>query len=807
LPADSHARLLADARRFCQGESGAGDLLGTLDESWLPAVLYQYQKTETLREQYPLFLTVAEDRPRCAPVDELLRDAADSFAPGPDDARILKDNLLRLELEVRALAAGARPSGLDAAELLAGACDALEKKLALKGDAARALRDGLAGMRAAIPPGLILAMSPRAALQMYLYTAAAAAERRSERLREIVSRLRGRLRDLLAAERAKSTGARSERSLAGAIGDSGAALLDAAALSRLLAHAQRAEVSDEGRLARIGAILGVLEHHLGTTATAPVRVVSRESLPDGLEDPRIDWQRTTDVPSAAAADVFDSVAAEHGAVIGAIRAARLELAGEYDAATHGSSPGRPDWRSFSPEELLLLPPVIAVERPRDLAAGSMIELSRLLLSGRPVGVQVEVAVATDPGAPAEEPIGRYRLELAYLGVSHREALVNQSAAARPAHLLEGYIRSLGATHASLHVVMSPLTGAGREPRLGAWLHGGAAIEGRGHPLFHYDPGAGETWAKRLDFSMNPSPEEDWPACEVAYDDASGSEGTLSTPFTFADFCLLEPAMLGQFRVLPPGLESEMLVPASEFLAVDSDLLSSSVPYVWATDEEGVLHRVAFTRRLAFACRDRLDFWHTLQELSGARNEHVREAVERERERLETAFAAERTRLGAEHTAEIERVRREAAGESLRRLAEALVSTDPASMTTGPARTPNARSTPPTSEPAPSAEAPTAAPEAASAIEAPQAEEDAGFDEPWVETALCTSCNDCTNINSKVFVYNANKQVVIGDPRAGTYAQIVAAAEKCPAHCIHPAKPLNPDEPGLAELVKRAKPFN
>jgi hypothetical protein len=36
---------------------------------------------------------------------------------------------------------------------------------------------------------------------------------------------------------------------------------------------------------------------------------------------------------------------------------------------------------------------------------------------------------------------------------------------------------------------------------------------------------------------------------------------------------------------------------------------------------------------------------------------------------------------------------------------------------------------------------------------------------------------------------------------------VAAAEKCPAHCIHPGKPLNPDEPNLEELIQRAEPFN
>ena len=79
--------------------------------------------------------------------------------------------------------------------------------------------------------------------------------------------------------------------------------------------------------------------------------------------------------------------------------------------------------------------------------------------------------------------------------------------------------------------------------------------------------------------------------------------------------------------------------------------------------------------------------------------------------------------------------------------------------------------------------------------------------PWIDSALCTSCNDCLAINPQVFVYNADKQATIADASAGTFAQLVAAAEKCPARCIHPGTPLNPDEPGLEKLIKRAKKFN
>jgi hypothetical protein len=45
-----------------------------------------------------------------------------------------------------------------------------------------------------------------------------------------------------------------------------------------------------------------------------------------------------------------------------------------------------------------------------------------------------------------------------------------------------------------------------------------------------------------------------------------------------------------------------------------------------------------------------------------------------------------------------------------------------------------------------------------------------------------------------------------DPDAGTYRQLVEAAESCQVAIIHPGKPKNPDEPGLEELLKRAEAF-
>lgn len=79
-------------------------------------------------------------------------------------------------------------------------------------------------------------------------------------------------------------------------------------------------------------------------------------------------------------------------------------------------------------------------------------------------------------------------------------------------------------------------------------------------------------------------------------------------------------------------------------------------------------------------------------------------------------------------------------------------------------------------------------------------------EAFIESARCTTCDECTNLNKKLFGYNAQKQAYVKDPKAGTFAQLVQAAEKCPVAAIHPGTPLNPREKDLAKWTERAKPF-
>jgi ferredoxin len=89
---------------------------------------------------------------------------------------------------------------------------------------------------------------------------------------------------------------------------------------------------------------------------------------------------------------------------------------------------------------------------------------------------------------------------------------------------------------------------------------------------------------------------------------------------------------------------------------------------------------------------------------------------------------------------------------------------------------------------------------------PDEDEDLSLDDPYIDTPLCTACDDCTKMSPMVFAYNENKQAYIKDASAGSYKDLVLAAEKCPVKIIHPGKPMNPNEEKLDEWIKRAEPF-
>jgi ferredoxin len=827
--ADNNRGQLARLHRFHLGDPRAGESEEGV-AGYLPALLGPYRDVAKLRFDYPLVLhdatpVLAEYAPDqiATPLTELLRIASASIGKEATGERLLRDNLDRLESIVQE-AVTDRPA--PATEVLRNAAERMQNDLALDPQNRSRLDTAVGQLLAMLPPeGVLLGYSRLAGVHLLLHAIGHRLIPRHERFRETLQGLVQHLRELLRIERTKAEDLRPEQQGRLRVGSAGGRFLDAEALARVVGHRRGSRPMPGASRRRIEEALGVLEAQLAVREVDLVTIVHSGLPLSDLRNGGLPFvlhttpQRQYRVqaqsglaPCIETEALFDERAAQFAQVIGAVRTAQLEVEGLYDLEAYEPWLDTRSWKDLTREELQLLPTVVALISADLVVGDGMRAISRLLRSGRPVQLLVEVEPSVNaPGFPEEQALTEHRLEIGYFGLCHRHAWVQQSSAARPQHLVTGYLTALDEACTGLHILSAEDSGqrAGPSP-IHPWLLAGSAIEARGHPLFHFHPsgsrgvGNGDGFG-RLDLQGNPQPACDWPAHELRYFERDGTQQSLALQFTFADFALLHPKLWQHFRLLPEGVETEALVTVETYLSREGDANRQALPFIWVVDKEGRLRRALIARELLRATEDRQNYWRTLQAFAGVRNPHVENVQKQMQAEILERLAAQREQLNAAHRNDLEQVRQEAARQAMKRLAEALVRRDLAVDGFVPGTACQALPPAPSPEETSASQPEAATPKWNAADEPPNA--DGTIEEPWIDTPLCTSCNDCLSINPQLFVYDENKQARINDPRAGTYAQLVEAAEQCPARCIHPGLPLDPDEPDVDALTERAAPFN
>ena len=772
-------------RRFHYGEPAAAANTALPGDAVLPALLNAYRDASDIRYQYPLYLVPPDGTAQSVlarPVSEYFSDSLEELAPDADDARILKDNLSWIERYLRQKLDGPDPA--DANDLFVEAAEAMQEQLDLdKGDREK-LQADLDRLKVSLAPGgQFLGYGPTVSLHLLLHAIRHRFEKSRDELRTQIDKQIHGLRSLLDIEKAKSGNKSS-------IGP-GSHHFDASALSGMLEQRTHGSVEMPAeRRIRIEQALQELNDWQDKAVL--VRLVGQLDDPSfaGLPDVELIG---SDTPCATASEVFERDARDFAKLFAALRIAALEIDDKYTTAIHDSWFASFDWQAFSSEELQRVTRVVALASADHLAGDGLPSFSHLLGSRLPVHVLSWVRAYDNPAAKAgEEPFDCYRFELANFGIGHRQVVVAQSSAARHEDLMSGFLCALDSNRTSLHLINRGTQTKTKKPLLDAWFVASAALESRAHPFILVNPDGGDHAAERVSFGGNPQAQNDWPVEKFEYRNADGEVTGMDLAFTFADYALLMPALREHFRMVPAGFESTDLVPIDRYLDSEEELVEHAVPFVWAIDDQDVLVRLVVSRALVFACRDRLNYWHTLQELAGIQNVYVEEAIEAEREQVQK-----------EHEEQLESVREEAAGDAIGQLVDVLMGADLSGMVGDGSQL--------TTVPAIAPAQTEAATEVAAAEAEPEveevAEEEPVFEEPWLDTEMCTTCDDCMAINKMMFVYNDDKQAIIKDAKAGPYADLVAAAEICPAKCIHPGKPLDPSEPGLDGLIKRAEPFN
>ncbi|MGZ8265015.1 MAG: ferredoxin [Burkholderiales bacterium] len=439
----------------------------------------------------------------------------------------------------------------------------------------------------------------------------------------------------------------------------------------------------------------------------------------------------------------------------AMAIAELEIKGEYNELNHDPLFAAYGERGLPREELARFPTYLACMY--STAADEFTELMRLLNADIPVKALVQFDDLLENGTPlrADVALSMRSKQLADMAIGLGSVYVLQSAASNLVRAKSRIMNGLAYDGPALFSVYSGASDG--TASLPPYLRSAAAMEARVFPAFAYDPSAGNDWASRFTVSDNPQPDRDWPAQTFAYEDSAHQKVAEEIDFTLVDFAALDERYAAHFAKVPAAQWNGHMAPVKAWLKPGSAPPADGVPYIAMVDENDVLQRVIVDAALIEEARRCRTVWHSLQELGGIHNSHAERLLAHEREAWEKEARA------------VEARKSEAA----------------------PA--------------APQAAAAAAAATAESAAPAaPQDEKPS--DDPYIETPRCTTCEECVQINNKMFVYDANKQAYIADLAAGTYRQLVEAAESCQVSIIHPGKPRDPNEAGLAELIERAQPF-
>ncbi len=573
-------------------------------------------------------------------------------------------------------------------------------------------------------------------------------EQKAKSFRAVASRLTLKLEDVLRAEFLRSAAGRSADRLKAAIGQPHHALFDFAALSRVLPQASPGEGLPESRRRRIEWALWVLKRQRFFAGSPG------QGKPSDVGEPySFVFESCADALSAFRARLQEMVE-----LIKALSIAELEVDGSYVDSKHDAFFDRFDANNLSAEDTALFPDYLVILGVRPSAADNA-GLLDALSSGIPLKIVVNVDDLIEEGPPGDGQFtfGLRSAQIATMATGLGEAFVLQSASSNLYQMRDRVLAGLAYRGPALFSIFTGVPGT--ESVLPRYLSAASAMQSRAFPAFSYDPAAGPDLASRFSLEDNPEPEVDWTVQRLDYADDDLQRSTENVAFTFVDFLAADPRYARHFAHVPRAQWDGRMVPVADWMA-RAGAAGATVPFVWTVDSDGCLARLIVDERATAAARRCLDLWHRLQESGGVHNSHAARLLAREKAAWE------------------EQARREASEKAAAAPAAA-----------------------PASAPASTAPAAPAAPVAAEAQEP-----EPSPDQAYIETSRCSSCNECIQLNDRMFAYNENKQAYIANPDAGTYRQLVEAAENCQIGIIHPGKPRNKNEPGLDELMQRAEAF-
>jgi hypothetical protein len=712
-------------------------------ESLRPALLAPYGDLAQLRYDFPVVLIDKRTGGAVQSLTSVINELLQKIAPAGPDSEQLRKMVLNLEREIRTLLRDGTTGTLTELWDQASARIA-EHAGALFGQSVRIARAALD------IDGPCIDCDAGISVGFIGHIWEIVQEGKARDFRASASRLAVKLDDILRSDFLRSAAGRSVESLKAAIGAPHQDLFDFALMSRLALQTPAGAGLSETRRRRIEWALWVLKRQRFFAGAA-----GQSKPADAVETYLFKFESCADALAAYRARLPEMVD-----LIKAMAIAELEIDGRYVESRHDAYFDHFDAGMLSTGDTHLFPDYLVVLGGAPVAdnAGLLDALS----SGLPLKVVVNIddLVEEGPSGNGHFAFGLRSAQLAGLAAGLGEVFVLQSASSNLYQMRERIFAGQSYRGPALFSVFTGIPGNAALPR---YLTAAAAMQARAFPAFSYDPSAGTDLAACYSLENNPDVDADWTVQPIEYADENLQRASERIAFTFVDFLAADPRYARHFRRVARPQWNDRMVPLAACLAPGYTAAPNAVPYVWASDADGTLVRLAVDERAIAAARRSLDNWHRLQESGGVHNSHADRLLAREK----AAWEEQRKR------------------EDLARAEQVVASTAPVATAAAPA---------PATFAAPVA--PAAPPEPARSS-----------DDPYIETSRCSSCNECVQVNAKLFAYNENKQAYIANADAGTYRQLVEAAENCQLGIIHPGKPRNKSEAGLDELTQRAAAFN
>jgi len=747
----------------------SGKALADIGRLGLRPVLFSaYQDLATLRHDFPLVLVEggaggAFVHSLTDIIDGVLRE----IAPRGIEGERLRKHVLGLEEEIRTLLFRGSKGTLLALWDLAET----NRLSAADGDGRKSLGDSLSRARAVLGiNGELIGCDGETPVRVLTHAWTAIQENKARQFADEIGALTVKLSNILKADTMRSEKAFGAEALKRSVGSVYEDAFDFEAMSDILGSAFVNGAVPDKRRRRIRAALSVLKSQRFFETT---KAGAKKGRPKGVHG--FVFDRPT-----RALQAFQERLPEMIDLVKAMTIARLEIEGRYKEETHDPFFRRFDERFLEPDDLARFPSYLVCLRNGADAKAEKAMLAEVLSSGLPMKVLVQSDdILEEPSVTSGRlSLGLRESRLAAMAVGLNNAFVLQSSGAALYRMRDSIRGGLMNGQPALFSIFSGLAGTSpgavkNTPETPPYLRAAAALESRAFPAFVFDPARGDDWASRFSVAENPQAGAEWPVHRVCYEDEELQKISEDIAFTFVDFAAADGRFGGNFADVPRSEWRDGMVPMGAFLKLDAEAAAGKVPYILMVDENNTLHKVIVDVRLVDAAHRCRKMWRNLQELGGIDNSHASNLLAKEkdlwRQDKERELEALRKRPApapaAEHPAAISE---EAAVEEA-----GAAAAEPAPAEAGPA------------------DAPAAAPS----------------DEPYIETPRCTTCDECTQINNRMFAYDDNKQAFIADPEAGTFRQLVEAAESCQVAIIHPGKPRNPDEPNLGELMARAEAFN